>query len=135
MKKQFTVMLLVIIVLFSVLGFTGCSQRTSTTAEVAAKSNIKEDESSFPITIKHIKGETVIEKKPEKIVAGDFMVLDHLFALDMAPVASGHIKLAEGFPLLQSYLEENSDIITLSYKCERRIILQKLFNKGNLKLE
>ncbi|MDF2607042.1 MAG: transporter substrate-binding protein [Bacillales bacterium] len=122
MKKILATFILMILTVFSL---AACTEK-STTEKEKTKPNKVESNSNFPITIKHAKGETVIEKMPERIVAGDFMVLDHLFALDVVPVATGHVKLAEGFPIYQPYLKENKDIVALSNDWSTPLDYEKL---------
>jgi iron complex transport system substrate-binding protein len=122
MKKLLTILFMVI----AVFSLTACAEKNSTSEKEENKSKKVESTSNYPITIKHAKGETVIEKKPERIVSGDFMVLDHLFALDIVPVASGHIKLSEGFPIYQPYLKKNKDIIALSNDWSTPLDYEKL---------
>ena len=91
MKKK----LLSVLLSISVMGaaFTGCGAteeaNTATdatvTAEATETSNTNNEE-TFPLTIKHAFGETVIESKPERVVTLAWANQDAILALGVVPV-------------------------------------------------
>lgn len=88
-KRNFTF----ITVLFAVfmLIVAGCSNQQSSSTSTSDKSNHKEPtsqvkDSEYPMTIRHAFGETVIEKKPERVVTIQWGNQDIPLALGVVPV-------------------------------------------------
>ncbi|QGQ94556.1 ABC transporter substrate-binding protein [Paenibacillus psychroresistens] len=113
MKKQYSAFLVFFAVLVLLTGCGSKSEVKETAAPVETKA-ISENATQYPLTIKHMKGETIIKERPKRIAAGDFIVLEHMFALGRSPVASGQMTTAKGFPLYDEYFKKYPDIITLS---------------------
>ncbi|MEC0088999.1 ABC transporter substrate-binding protein [Paenibacillus macquariensis] len=68
---------------------------------------------SFPRTIKHMEGETVIKEKPLKIATPYISFVDYLAVLDEYPIAGQGIEIIErNFPYLSKMIE-GKDIIDL----------------------
>ncbi|MDO3681470.1 ABC transporter substrate-binding protein [Paenibacillus ehimensis] len=63
---------------------------------------------SFPRTIKHAKGETLLQTKPQKIVVTYFPYADHLYAIGEESVVSGVVGLQSlrNFPVYDAYTKE-----------------------------
>lgn len=68
----------------SVFAITGCSSQTSKNEETKT-ANSTETDSTYPITIKHALGETVIESKPERVVTIQWGNQDIPLALGVVP--------------------------------------------------
>lgn len=85
MKKTVFTMLMAVMMLFALVG---CSDESSTKVNKSAGTSETETESetAYPITIKHALGETVIEKKPERIVTVQWANHDVALALGVVPV-------------------------------------------------
>lgn len=85
MKKTVFTMLMAVMMLFAL---AGCSDESSTKVNKSAGTSETETESetAYPITIKHALGETVIEKKPERIVTVQWANHDVALALGVVPV-------------------------------------------------
>ncbi|ANY66775.1 ABC transporter substrate-binding protein [Paenibacillus sp. BIHB 4019] len=64
-------------------------------------------EAAFPRTIKHVKGETVIDAKPKKVAITYFPYADQLFAIGEQDVVSGVVgyKSLKAFPAYESFLQ------------------------------
>ncbi|XOK58411.1 ABC transporter substrate-binding protein [Paenibacillus elgii] len=62
-------------------------------------------QASFPRTIKHMKGETVIKERPVKIAAPYLTFVDDLVVLDEIPIAAQGMTMMSSFPNLQKKLE------------------------------
>ena len=77
----------------------------------AASSDAAAEEVTFPITIKHALGETVIESKPERVACVGWLNQDAVIALGIAPVgfSAANYGVEEGqkmLPWTQEALEE-----------------------------
>lgn len=87
MKKTVFTMLMALMMLFALVG---CSDESSTKVNKSAGTSETEteteSETAYPITIKHALGETVIEKKPERIVTVQWANHDVALALGVVPV-------------------------------------------------
>ena len=85
MKKIILTMLLS---LMTVAALVGCSDASSTKEKKSSEKTEAEtgSETAYPITIKHALGETVIEKKPERIVTIQWANHDVALALGVVPV-------------------------------------------------
>ena len=88
MKKKLLSLIMSVTVLATV--FTGCVSKEATvtdnsTSITEAKAD-SSDEETFPLTIKHAFGETVIESKPERIVTLAWANQDAVLALGVTPV-------------------------------------------------
>lgn len=69
------------------LGTAGCSQSAAPAEGSSADSGTSEvSEGTFPVTLTHALGETVIEQKPERVAAIGWGNLDIPLALGIAPV-------------------------------------------------
>jgi len=81
------------------IGLTGCSSNSNSTAPAnetvatelseaatTAETTVSENEVSYPITIKHAFGETVIESKPERVATISWGNQDLPLALGVIPV-------------------------------------------------
>lgn len=105
----------------------------SPTAEVQ-NTQAPEGESAFPVTITHMKGEYILEKKPEVIAVLDTKFVDQLIVLDEQPAGSvtaagsdtdfpeylsdrlGEVKVlgTRDEPNLEAVLELNPDLILMT---------------------
>lgn len=65
---------------------------------------------AFPITIKHDKGETTLEEKPQKVAITYFPYADHLFAIGEQDVVAGVVglKSLQNFPVYDSYTKQGN---------------------------
>lgn len=63
---------------------------------------------SFPLTIKHAKGETVISEKPKSVAITYFPYADHLFAIDEMPEKLGVVGLSslKNFPVYDPFTKD-----------------------------
>ncbi|HTG68096.1 MAG TPA: AraC family transcriptional regulator [Candidatus Udaeobacter sp.] len=64
------------------------AQPTAEGESSSVKSAGEAAESSYPRTIKHLKGDLVLEQKPEKIVVLDYQYIDQMLVLGELPVGS-----------------------------------------------
>jgi iron complex transport system substrate-binding protein len=88
-KKSLLLMLmLAIVAVFTLVGCSSDSSKDEEKEKDSAASTEKETEadSKYPITIKHALGETVIEKKPERVVTIQWGNQDVALALGVVPV-------------------------------------------------
>ncbi|MGG1442357.1 iron-siderophore ABC transporter substrate-binding protein [Brevibacillus laterosporus] len=101
--------IVVLAMMWLVTGCTGASKpNTGVTEEQTTSSTTNEITSShaFPKTIKHMKGETVIQNKPIKIASPYIAFVDYLAVLDEYPyAASGISTIKQNFPNLSKRLE------------------------------
>ncbi|MGG6313796.1 ABC transporter substrate-binding protein [Paenibacillus macerans] len=65
---------------------------------------------SFPITIKHDKGETVLNEKPKKVAITYFPYADHLFAIGEQDVVAGVVglKSLQNFPVYDEFTKQGN---------------------------
>ncbi|UFJ40710.1 ABC transporter substrate-binding protein [Brevibacillus humidisoli] len=65
---------------------------------------------TFPITIQHAKGETVLKQKPKKVVVTYFPYADHLFAIGEQDVVSGVVglKSLQNFPVYDAFTKQGN---------------------------
>lgn len=72
----------------------------------ASSSGESKAQSSFPRTIKHLQGETVIEEKPVKIATPYISFVGYLAVLDEYPIAGQGIAIIErNFPYMSKMIE------------------------------
>lgn len=69
-----------------VLGLSACSSTDSDSSETTSSSAVATSDASFPITIDHALGETVIEKKPERVATVNWANQEVPLALGVVPV-------------------------------------------------
>ncbi|MFB6366919.1 ABC transporter substrate-binding protein [Paenibacillus elgii] len=110
MYRRAWLSLLLLIVMAGVIA--GC---TTSDPETGASGDQKKSEgtaaeASFPRTIKHFKGETVIKERPVKIAAPYITYVDNLVVLDEIPVSAQGMAMMSTFPNLQKKLEGKSVI-------------------------
>ena len=67
---------------------TSSASEESKTSTVSNSSSSAVSTASFPITMKHAYGETVINAKPEKVVTLDWNNADAVLALGIVPVGT-----------------------------------------------
>ncbi|MCH1641403.1 ABC transporter substrate-binding protein [Paenibacillus timonensis] len=117
--KKWGLLPLLVILLFS-LTAAACGNNTGTqtgnggTGEAsasgsdAASGNAAQD-AKFPITIKHDKGETVLNEKPKKVAITYFPYADHLFAIGEQDVVAGVVglKSLQNFPVYDPYTKQD----------------------------
>ncbi|WP_449538613.1 iron-siderophore ABC transporter substrate-binding protein [Ferdinandcohnia sp. Marseille-Q9671] len=85
--KNKKIFLLLTVTIISILAIAGCSSQTSNNEEKEKESAAStETNSTYPITIKHALGETVIESKPERVVTIQWGNHDVALALGVVPV-------------------------------------------------
>ncbi|MFC4778187.1 ABC transporter substrate-binding protein [Paenibacillus sp. GCM10023252] len=125
-KKKPIFTLLIVLLAMIVAAGCGASNAKNEEGTNEGQASTTENAVTYPITIKHMKGETVVEKRPERVAAADFVVLEHMFALDRSPVATGNYDTAKGFPIYQPYLEKYPDIIALSSDYSTPLNYEKL---------
>jgi iron complex transport system substrate-binding protein len=78
---------------------TGCGSSGGDTAPTAASDGAAASDSAFPRTITHHQGETVIESKPERVVALDNSLVEAVVALEVPLVGGiGSYRDQTGFP-------------------------------------
>ncbi|MCR8982859.1 iron-siderophore ABC transporter substrate-binding protein [Brevibacillus laterosporus] len=101
--------IVVLAMMWLVTGCTGASNPNSGMIEeqtTSSTTNEKTSSHSFPKTIKHMKGETVIQNKPMKIASPYIAFVDYLAVLDEYPyAASGISTIKQNFPNLSKRLE------------------------------
>lgn len=85
--KNKKIFLLLTLTIISVLALAGCSSQSSNTEEKSKESAPSTDtDSTYPMTIKHALGETVIESQPERVVTIQWGNHDIALALGVVPV-------------------------------------------------
>ena len=87
-KRHFSLLTMLIISILS-LALVGCSDSESSTDKEDAVSQTTDSEETtteYPIVIKHALGETVIEKKPERVATISWANHDVALALGVVPV-------------------------------------------------
>ena len=137
---QLAILFICFILLLAACGTEGDNDRAasgtvtpSPSTEIQATSE-PEGENAFPVTIKHMKGEYVLEKKPKVIAVLDTKFVDQLIALDEQPTGSvtaagsdtdfpeylmdrlGDVKVlgTRDEPNLEAVLELNPDLILMT---------------------
>ncbi|MDQ0176582.1 ABC transporter substrate-binding protein [Bacillus chungangensis] len=112
-----------IIILAMMLMIAGCAENTGSTKTEAEKkpassSGESKAQSSFPRTIKHLQGETVIEEKPVRIATPYISFVDYLAVLDEYPIAGQGIAIIErNFPYLSKMIE-GKEIMDLGHEVD-----------------
>lgn len=93
MKNKKSLLLMLMLAIIAVFTLVGCSSDSSKDEEKEKDSVASteteadtEADSQYPITIKHALGETVIEKKPERVVTIQWGNQDVALALGVVPV-------------------------------------------------
>lgn len=107
----------------------GNSDQTSEVDEKAPSSEennsaVQQETAEFPKTISHIKGETELEKKPERIASVDIMITDYLLLLDEVPIVSEGMMTKEASEIFNKYAD-GKDITDLGGKVNRETIVEK----------
>jgi len=87
MKRKQLFLLVLMFLISAVLIISGCSSQSATenNKEKGSKETVETD-SQYPMTIKHAFGETVIEKKPKRVVTIQWGNQDVALALGVVPV-------------------------------------------------
>ncbi|MGF1427561.1 ABC transporter substrate-binding protein [Kitasatospora sp. LaBMicrA B282] len=92
----------------------GCNDGASSdSAKPAAASPGSSSAASFPVTVKHAMGSTVIKSQPKRVVVLDSGELDDVTLLGITPVGavSPHLKTEGGFPTyLKSEIQGTKDV-------------------------
>lgn len=114
--KKWGLLPLLAILLFSLMATacgntstnTGGNDSASAGGSDAASGNAAKD-AKFPITIKHDKGETVLNEKPKKVAITYFPYADHLFAIGEQDVVAGVVglKSLQNFPVYDPYTKQD----------------------------
>jgi len=89
-KRFYSLFAMLLIAVFS-FALAGCADKESGTASTDSKDSTEKSDSEtsdtqYPIVIKHAFGETVIEKKPERVATIAWANHDVALALDVVPV-------------------------------------------------
>lgn len=92
MKAKGKISTLTTLLLALMIALVGCSSQQSSETEPASDEETKsetvaseEEESNYPIVIKHALGETIIEEKPERVVTISWANHDVVLALGVVP--------------------------------------------------
>ena len=96
-NKYFISMIFSTIIAFSVI--TGCGDKKGNTESLnssegvtnsisTGESSEAKDNTGFPVTMKHVYGETIVKEKPEKIVTLNWNNADSILALGLVPVGT-----------------------------------------------
>ncbi|MCG7407324.1 ABC transporter substrate-binding protein [Paenibacillus sp. ACRRX] len=125
-KKTIAMMMVAITVLFSV----GCASSSENSSEgrLATPLNdnqevVQQSEATFPKTITHLSGETVIAHRPIKIATPYIAFVDYLAVLDVYPVAGQGIgTINQNFPNLSKLLQ-GKEIIDLGMEVSMEKLL------------
>ena len=62
-------------------------------------------QSTFPRTIKHVKGELTLKQPPTRIASVDIMATDYLLVLDIVPIVSEGFGTKDKSPIFSKYAE------------------------------
>lgn len=84
-KRYFSLFTMLFIAIFS-LALAGCAEKESGAASSDSKSESDASDTQYPIVIKHAFGETVIDKKPERVATIAWANHDVALALGVVPV-------------------------------------------------
>lgn len=84
-KRYFSLFTMLLIAIFS-LALAGCVEKESGAASTDSKSESDANDTQYPIVIKHAFGETVIDKKPERVATIAWANHDVALALGVVPV-------------------------------------------------
>ncbi|MCY9513122.1 ABC transporter substrate-binding protein [Paenibacillus apiarius] len=103
-RKVFT-LLVVVSMLWSIVGCAGTGSghavKEGETKPVSTDERDSATASAFPRTIKHLKGETVIEARPLKIATPYISFVDYMAVLDEYPIAAQGVEtIMHNFPSL-----------------------------------
>ncbi|TKI59959.1 iron-siderophore ABC transporter substrate-binding protein [Lysinibacillus mangiferihumi] len=84
-KRYFSLFTMLFIAIFS-LALAGCAEKESGAASSDSKPESDASDTQYPIVIKHALGETVIDKKPERVATIAWANHDVALALGVVPV-------------------------------------------------
>lgn len=84
-KRYFSLFTMLFIAIFS-LALAGCAEKESDAASSDSKPESDASDTQYPIVIKHAFGETVIDKKPERVATIAWANHDVALALGVVPV-------------------------------------------------
>lgn len=84
-KRYFSLFTMLFIAIFS-LALAGCAEKESGAASSDSKPGSDASDTQYPIVIKHAFGETVIDKKPERVATIAWANHDVALALGVVPV-------------------------------------------------
>ncbi|WP_336245811.1 hypothetical protein [Paenibacillus apiarius] len=103
-RKVFT-LLVVVSMLWSIVGCAGTDSghavKEGETKPISTDERDSATASAFPRTIKHLKGETVIEARPLKIATPYISFVDYMAVLDEYPIAAQGVEtIMHNFPSL-----------------------------------
>lgn len=84
-KRYFSLFTMLFIAIFS-LALAGCAEKESSAASSDSKPESDASDTQYPIVIKHALGETVIDKKPERVATIAWANHDVALALGVVPV-------------------------------------------------
>ncbi|TKI49067.1 iron-siderophore ABC transporter substrate-binding protein [Lysinibacillus tabacifolii] len=84
-KRYFSLFTMLFIAIFS-LALAGCAEKESDAASNDSKPESDASDTQYPIVIKHAFGETVIDKKPERVATIAWANHDVALALGVVPV-------------------------------------------------
>ena len=106
--------LLAFLLLLSACGGSGettnessSGNKTATETIVSASESPSADDSGFPKTVTHLKGETTIPAKPAKIVTTNFVAAEHLISLGIIPHGTASLEQLAIFKLYDEELNNN----------------------------
>ncbi|MGM7637153.1 ABC transporter substrate-binding protein [Bacillus sp. Hm123] len=121
----------IIVLIGMMLLLTACGNSDQTSeaegkapASEENNSAVQQETAEFPKTISHIKGETELEKKPERIASVDIMITDYLLLLDEVPIVSEGMMTKEASEIFNKYAD-GKDITDLGGKVNRETIVEK----------
>jgi iron complex transport system substrate-binding protein len=112
MQRRNTLGVILAVMLVMML-VAGCGKNAVNEGNQAAEDD-KGAAAVFPVTIKHAKGETVMEKKPEKAAITYFPFAEHLFAIGEEAAVGGVVGLQslKNFPVYADFVQ-NDKIVNL----------------------
>lgn len=127
MRRTKKITLLIMVALIGSLAGCGGTNSESLVGEknkhIQTESKENSSFSTFPKTITHLKGETVVEAKPIKIVAPYIAFVDYLAVLDEYPIAAqGVDMIRNNFPSLSERVKEK-DIMDLGMEVDLERLL------------
>jgi iron complex transport system substrate-binding protein len=80
-------------------------------------------QSAFPRTIQHLKGQLTLKQPPAKIASVDIMATDYLLVLDIAPIVSEGFSTKDRSPIFGKYAE-GKKVVDLGGKTNLETLLE-----------